>query len=361
MNPSSAANLPAIPPDQFLTLKDFEPAARELLPHPIYEYLAGGAADEITLRENELAFDRIRLWPRVLRDVRSIDIAVTLFDKRLRSPVLLAPVAYQKTVHPLGELATVRGAGRAGVPCVVSNNTTTVIEELAGEAKEPLWFQLYIQKDRSLNKELIQRVEAAGCQGICVTVDTPVLGVRTRQFRAGFQLPNEMLTPHNQDGAGARGNSDPDRHSPIDWTDISWLRSVVRSKLWLKGILHPADAEEAIRTGVDGIMVSNHGARNLDTTPATIEVLPAICSQVAGRVPIILDGGIRRGTDVLKALARGASAVMIGRPYVYALAVSGEEGVVRCVELLIKEFTYAMALMGQASVKELDRSLEWGQ
>ena len=345
--------------DQFISLKEFEPAARTVLPHPVYEYIAGGAGDEITLRENESAFDRIRLWPRVLRNVRTVDPGVSLFGVRFRSPIILAPVAYQKMMHPLGELASVRGAGRAGVPFVVSTNTTTLFEDLAAAATQPLWFQLYFQRERAETKALIQRVEAAGCQGVCVTVDTPVLGTRVRQFRAGFQLPSEMDTPHNQRGGGARGNSDLDRHTPIEWSDIEWLRSVVHSKLWLKGVLHPEDAEQAIRLGVDGIMVSNHGARNLDTTVATIDVLPSICRQVSGRVPVIVDGGIRRGADIVKALARGAAAVMIGRPYVYALAVDGEDGVARSVELLERDFRYAMALVGHASVETLDRTLEW--
>jgi 4-hydroxymandelate oxidase len=348
-----------IPVDQFLTLQDFEPVARQVLPHSVYEYIAGGAGDEVTLADNEKAYDRIRIWPRMLNNVRSVEASTYLFGKKLRSPVVLAPAAFQKTIHPLGELATARGAGKAGVPFVVSTNTTVAIEELAEVATEPLWFQLYVQRDREFTADLIRQVEAAGCEAICVTVDTPVLGVRTRQFRAGFELPPGMVTPHNRSGSGAQGIMDPDLHSPLEWRDIDWLRSVVPGKLWLKGILHPADADQAVRVGADGIMVSNHGARNLDTVPATIEVLPAICDQVAGRAPVIVDGGIRRGTDVLKALARGATAVMIGRPYLYALSVGGEEGVARCVELLIKEFAFAMALAGKASVKELDRSLEW--
>ena len=351
MNPVPDQTKSPIPLEQFLALSDFEPAAKQVLPHAVYEYVASGAGNEFTLGDNERAYDRIRIWPRVLRDVRTIDTRVSLFGKELRSPVLLAPAAYQKTMHPLGETGTTLGAGKAGVPFVVSTNTTVAIEELAGVASAPLWFQLYVQHDRSVTLDLIQRVEAAGCEAICVTVDTPVLGVRTRQLRAGFQLPPGIVTPHNRSGSGARGRMDPSLHSPLQWDDIAWLRSVVKAKLWLKGILHPADADQAIQMGVDGIMVSNHGARNLDTLPATIDALPGVCSRVAGRVPVIVDGGIRRGTDVLKALARGATAVMIGRPYLYALSVGGEEGVARCVDLLLREFNYAMALTGRASVK----------
>ncbi|MBV8098826.1 MAG: alpha-hydroxy-acid oxidizing protein [Verrucomicrobia bacterium] len=359
MNAATKQSQSAISLDQFLALPDFEPAAKQVLPHPVYEYIASGAGNEITLTDNERAYDRIRIWPRVLNDVRSVDTTVSLFGKTLVSPIILAPAAYQGAMHPLGERATVRGAGRAGIPFVVSTNTTVAIEELIKEARAPLWFQLYTQNDRKITENLIGRVETAGCEGICVTADTPVLGVRTRQLRAGFQLPPGVSTPHNVRGGGASGNMDPSLHSPLQWEDIAWLRSLVRTKLWLKGILHPDDADRAINLGVDGIMVSNHGARNLDTMPATIDLLPAIHERVAGRVPVIVDGGIRRGTDVLKALMRGATAVMIGRPYLYALAVGGEDGVARCIDLLTRELTYVLRLVGQASVKKLDRSLEW--
>jgi 4-hydroxymandelate oxidase len=359
MNPVSNQSQPPISLDQFLALPDFEPIAKQVLPHPVYEYIASGAGNEITLIDNERAYDRIRIWPRVLNDVRTVDTTVPLFGKLLSSPILLAPAAYQGAMHPSGELGTVRGAGRAGIPFVVSTNTTIAIEELIKEARAPLWFQLYTQNDRKVTENLVGRVEAAGCEAVCVTADTPVLGVRTRQMRAGFQLPAGVLTPHNLRGGGASGNMDPTLHSPLQWEDIAWLRSIVHTKLWLKGILHPDDADRAIEMGVDGIMVSNHGARNLDTIPATIDALPAIHERVAGRVPVMVDGGIRRGTDVLKALMRGATAVMIGRPYLYALAVGGEEGVARCIDLLIRELNYVLRLVGKASVKELDRSLEW--
>ncbi len=356
MNPGSSQS--TFPLNQFLALADFEPAAKQVLPHAVYEYIAGGAGNEITLVDNERAFDRVKIWPRVLEDVRSVSTKVSLFGNELPSPILLAPAAYQKTMHPLGETASVRGAARARVPFVVSTNSTVAIEELVKEAAGPLWFQLYVQNDRVVTADLIRRVEAAGCPAVCVTVDTPVLGIRTRQFRAGFEVPPGISTPLNQSGAGASGSMDH-LHSPLRWEDIAWLRSIVRGKLWLKGILHPTDADQAISLGVDGIMVSNHGARNLDTTPATIDVLPIICEKVAGRVPVIVDGGIRRGTDVLKGLMRGATAVMIGRPYLYALSVGGEDGVARCIDLLTKELVFVLALVGKRSVKEVDRTLEW--
>jgi 4-hydroxymandelate oxidase len=278
----------------------------------------------------------------------------------LAAPILLAPVAYQRMMHPDGEVATVRGAGTMGAPVVVSTNTTVAIEELAAVAKSPLWFQLYFQKDRTFTQELIERLETAGCQALCVTVDSPVLGVRTRQVRAHFSLPAELKLPHRLGQRHWPANT-PDfgAYSNVTWPDIDWLRSTTKMKLVLKGVLHPEDAEEALQHQVDGIVVSNHGARNLDTIVPTIEALPGITERVAGRIPVLVDGGIRRGTDVVKSLARGATAVLIGRSYIYALSIGGSEGVAHCLRLLRAEFEYAMALVGAASIAELDRAIEW--
>jgi 4-hydroxymandelate oxidase len=343
----------------FLTLADFESAARQSMAQSVYEYLAGGAGDEISLRANQIAFDRIYLLPRVLRDVTPVDSSTTLFGKKLPAPILLAPIAYQCTIHPDGELATVRGAGMMGAHFVVSTNTTVQIEDLAAEAKAPLWFQLYLQKDRGFTQELIQRVEAAGCEALCVTVDTPVLGLRPRQLRSGFRLPSGMKVPHRHDlRPGAQSISDPGGHSNTTWRDIQWLRSITKIRLLLKGVLHPEDAELALKHEVDGIMVSNHGARNLDTVVPTIEALPRIVERVGGRVPVLVDGGIRRGTDVLKSIARGATAVLIGRSYAYALSVGGADGVAHCLRLLRSDLEFAMALVGVASLGELGRHVE---
>ena len=344
----------------FLALADFTPAARKRMSHAVYEFVAGGAGDELSLRANEAAFDKIFLLPRVLRPVTPVDPGVALFGKKLPSPILLAPVAYQGLMHPEGELATVRGAGAAGVPFVVSTNATIAIEDLAAEAKAPLWFQLYWQHDRGFNQELIRRVEAAGCEALCVTVDTPVLGNRLRQLRAQFRLPPEMKLPHRYDlRANLRSVSDPSGHANVTWPDIDWLRSTTKMKLLLKGVLHSEDADEALKHQVDGIIVSNHGARNLDSIVPTIEALPRIAERIGDRVPILVDGGVRRGTDVVKSLARGATAVLIGRSYAYALSVGGAAGVTHCLRLLRAEFEYALALVGAASSKQLDRTIEW--
>jgi 4-hydroxymandelate oxidase len=341
---------------RFLALNEFEPEARAQLPLAVYEYVAGGAADERSISANEESYSRIFLRPRVLRTVAPVDLGQELFGRPLPAPVLLAPAAYQRLMHPEGELGSVQGAIRHGVPFVLSSNGTVSIEEIMAVPGARCWFQLYVQGDRGFTRNSIERVEAAGCEAVCVTVDTPVLGIRPRQLRAKFSIPADLPLPHAK---RARAASDPGMHSAVTWHDVEWLRSVVKSKLLLKGILHPGDAELAIQAGVDGIMVSNHGGRNLDTIIPPIEALPDIAQQVAGRVPLFVDGGIRRGTDALKALLRGANAVLIGRPYLYALAVGGADGVTRCLSLLIEELRLALALVGAASLRELDHEVEW--
>jgi 4-hydroxymandelate oxidase len=342
--------------ERFLALHEFEPEARERLPHAVYEYVAGGAGDELSIRANEESYRRIFLRPRVLRCVAPVDLSQQLFGKALPAPVMLAPAAYQRLMHPAGELASAEGAIRHGVPFILSSNGTVSIEEIMALPGARCWFQLYVQGDHGFTSDSIARVEAAGCEAVCVTVDTPVLGLRPRQTRAEFSIPANVPLPHAK---RARAASDPGMHSALTWRDVDWLRSVVKSKLLLKGILHPADAEMAIRAGADGILVSNHGGRNLDTIIPSIEALPGITQQVAGRVPLFLDGGIRRGTDALKALLRGANAVLIGRPYLYALAVGGADGVARCLSLLIEELRLAFALVGATSLRDLDRDVEW--
>ncbi|MBV9998292.1 MAG: alpha-hydroxy-acid oxidizing protein [Verrucomicrobia bacterium] len=341
---------------QFLAVQEFELEARRRLPHAVYEYVAGGAGDEHSLRANEESYQRIFLRPRVLRSVVPVDLSGEFFGRSLPVPFLLAPAAYQKLMHPEGELGSARGAARYGVPFILSSNGTVPIEEITAIPNVRCWFQLYVQGDRGFTRDSIARVEAAGCEAVCVTVDTPVLGLRPRQLRAGFRVPAGVELPHAR---RFRHASDPGPHSAVTWRDVEWLRSVVKSRLLLKGVLHPADAELAVQTGVDGIMVSNHGGRNLDTIIPTIEALPEIVEQVGGRIPVFADGGIRRGTDVLKGLARGANAVLIGRPYVYALAVAGADGVARCLSLLIEELRLAMALVGAGSLQDLNREVEW--
>jgi 4-hydroxymandelate oxidase len=247
---------------------------------------------------------------------------------------------------------------------VLSSFSSNSLEDVAAAAQTPLWFQLYAQTDRGLTRELVQRAEDAGYGALCLTVDTPVAGVRNREARARIQpppLPN--LRVRQQTGGGSKADSLKLANSlfnaALNWNDLEWLCSFTKVPLLLKGVLNPIDADEAAKVGVAGIIVSNHGGRNLDTFPAAIDALPHVAERVAGRVPILLDGGIRRGTDVLKALALGASAVLIGRPYVFGLAVAGEEGVTKVLNILQSEFRVAMASTGRTNIASIDRSVLW--
>lgn len=338
-------------------LQDFEEAARRILRPEIYDFIAGGAADEITIRWNREAYDRLRLRPRVLVDVSQVDTRVTLLGLDLPHPILLAPVAYQKLLHRDGEIAAVKGAGASESVFVVSSSGNVSVEEAAKAATAPLWFQLYVQPDAGMNRELIQRAQSAGCRALCVTVDTPALGPRNREQRARFTLPPGMKVPMNPQNVKARGASGSSRRVSVTWKDVEEFRRHCSIPVLLKGILHPDDADQAARLGVGGIIVSNHGGRNLDTAPATIDALPDVVDRVAGRAAVLVDGGIRRGTDVVKALARGASAVLIGRPYAYGLAAGGADGVARVVRILRTELEMALALVGRPRIADLDRSV----
>lgn len=331
-------------------LADLEPIARGQMTMLAWEYLASGAADEFTLRWNCGAFEKIRLKPRVLVDVSKIDSRVELFGQELAFPILLAPVGLQRLYHPEGEVAAARGAGVARATYTISSYSTTELEEIAAAATYRTWMQIYLQPDRAFTKDVVQRAEDAGCQALCVTVDLPVIGVRNRLDRARFAVPPELTVPHMMENFAG---------SPVTWEDIEWLRSITKLPVLLKGILDPDDAEIATENGVSGIIVSNHGARDLDSTPATIDALPFVAERVAGRIPVLMDGGVRRGTDVLKALAFGAKAVMIGRPFCFGLAAGGAQGVARVVDILRKEFEIAMALTGRTSVPQIDRSVIW--
>lgn len=340
-----------------LSLPEQEEQARAVLSDSVYAFIASGAGDEVTVGWNREAWNRIPIRPRVLADVARLDTRLTLLGRELPFPILLAPSAYHRAVHPEGERATARGAGAAGAAWVVSTGTNTPIEEIAREASAPLWFQLYVQSDRGFTAELVRRVEDAGCEALCLTVDTPVLGARNRQSRAGFRLPDGVGVPYYSDVNTGRRRLDTSEKGVLTWDDVAWLRGIARVPVLLKGILTAEDAQRSVEAGVEGIIVSNHGGRNLDTLPATAEMLPEVVERVAGRLPVLVDGGIRRGTDVLKALAMGADAVLVGRPYLYGLAVEGAEGVRRTVEILRRELELAMALAGRASLAEIDAAL----
>jgi 4-hydroxymandelate oxidase len=361
-------------PPEVVCLSDFEDAAKARIPHMAWEFYNGAVADEITMRWNKEAYQRIRLKPRILVDVSKLDTRVRLFGQELAYPIILAPTAYHKLANPEGEVATARGAGAVGATMVVSSMSTTAVEDIAAAAKAPLWFQLYFQPDRGFTRDLVQRAEAAGCRAICLTVDTPAVGARNREMRAKFALPSNLNLPNLRGlvingvamdkNAGGHAAAPGSIYSPVmdaamTWRDVEWLLGVVKVPLLFKGVLNPDDADHAVRVGVKGIMVSNHGARNLDTVPATVDALPLVAEKVAGRVPVIVDGGVRRGTDVLKALALGANAVMIGRPYLYGLGVAGDDGVSSVVSILRREFEMAMALTGRPTIASIDKSVLW--
>lgn len=351
-----------------VNLGDWERAAEARLGHEAREYLAGGSADEITVRWNREAFDALALLPRVLRGVGELDTRCELLGETLDHPVLLAPTGYNLLFHPEGERATARGAAAAGAVLVLSTVATRTLEETAAAAPARLWFQLYFQRDRDFTCRLLARAEAAGCRALVLTVDTPVLGARDRERRAGFRLPRgvraENLADATKDLAHGHSWSDDGIYSPLSdptltWETVAWLRGQTNLPLVLKGILAPGDARRAVEAGAAGIIVSNHGGRNLDTALAAIAALPAVAEAVGGRVPVLLDGGVRRGTDIVKSLALGARAVMIGRPYLWGLAVDGAAGVERVVRMLVTELRTAMALCGTPKLADIGRKLVW--
>ena len=352
---------------QAINLFDFAAGARARMSEMAYAYLSGGGADEITLRRNRDQLDALCLVPRVLVDVGAVDTRLELFGEAFAFPILLAPTGFQRLAHPEGEIATARGAAAADATYVTSTVATTSIEAIGAATTGRLWFQLYIQRDRGFTRELVQRAEAAGCQALCITVDTPVLGPRDREKRAGMALPpgltyenlKGLMAPDDQHAEFHRGIYNPFLDPTITWETIAWVRSFARVPVLLKGVLAPDDARRAADEGVTGVIVSNHGGRNLDTVPASIEALPRVVEAVAGRIPVLMDGGVRRGTDVIKALALGAKAVLIGRPYVWGLACAGAEGVQRVVEILRSELEMAMALCGVPKLARIDRTLLW--
>lgn len=360
--PSPLPPLSSIPPD-VVSVDDYEVLAYERLDAPVWAYLSGGAADECTLRENRAAFERIRLSPRLFRDFNGANTRVHIAGTSYDHPIFLAPTASHHLFHPDGENATAIGAYAMQAPWVVSTQASTSLEDIARVTRSPLWFQLYIQSDREFTADLVRRAEIAGYRALVVTADAPLNGLRNREQRAGFRMPPGI------EAVNLRGFHAPppaDRvfgseilHSAPTWQDIPWLKSRTKLPVFIKGILDPADARLAIENGADGIVVSNHGGRTLDTLPATIDALPAIAEAVQKRVPILLDGGIRRGTDVFKAIALGASAVMIGRPYLHGLAAAGALGVAHVLKILRTELELTMALTGARSLAEITPASLW--
>ena len=347
-----------------INVSDYAAAARGKMDPAAFDYYAGGAGDEQTLAANARGFERVSLLPRVLVDVSRVDTATTLLGRRHAMPILLAPTAYHRLADPEGEVATARGATAAGALMTVSTMATRTLEDVAAAAGAGRWFQLYVHKDRGITHHFVGRAEAAGYEALVLTVD------RERYARTGFKLPADMpaanflaaypeyAAPGGAGGSGTlRSHAIAHLDASLTWDAIRWLKSMTRMPLLLKGIMDPADARRAVDLGVDGVIVSNHGGRQLDGAAATIAALPAVTTEVAGAIPVLMDGGVRRGVHVLAALALGADAVLIGRPYLWGLAAGGEDGVRHVLELLRDELATAMALAGRPTIPSIDRSL----
>lgn len=354
--------------DPLINLQEYEVRARARLEPSAFDYYVSGAHDELTLRENRAAYERLRLAYRVLVDVSRCEPATAVLGSPVALPVLVAPTAFHRLACPEGERATVRAAGAAGTIMILSSLSNTAVEDVVAAASGPVWFQLYVYRDREATAGLVRRAEAAGCEAIVLTVDAPRLGRRERDVRNRFHLP-EGLTVENLLPAGYGAVQQPAHESglaayfaslidpSLDWDDIVWLRGLTRLPLVLKGIVRADDAVRAVEVGAAAVVVSNHGGRQLDTSISTIAALPAIVDAVAGRIEVLLDGGIRRGTDVIKALALGAQAVCVGRPVLWGLAVDGQAGVEHVLGLLREELELAMALCGTPSIAAIERDL----
>jgi len=337
---------------------DYRPYARERVTAGAWAYLDGGSADETTVRRNADAFGELLLRQRLFADPGEGHTRLELFGRTLDYPILLAPVANLGLAHPEGDLAAAAAAAAMRTVMVASTQANVAIEDMAAIGG-PLWFQLYIQHDREFTAALIRRAEAAGCEALVVTGDAPVSGLRNREQRAGFAMPDGLEAVNLRGMRRLGAHQSAPGQAPLfgsellarapNWRDLEWLRGLTRLPILLKGVMTPQDALRAVDAGMDGIIVSNHGGRVLDGQPATIEVLPEIAQAVDGRVPVLCDGGIRRGSDVFKALALGASAVLIGRAYVYALAAAGAPGVAHVLHLLRAELEATMVLTGCAT------------
>ncbi|MCO8301182.1 alpha-hydroxy acid oxidase, partial [Streptomyces sp. RKCA744] len=344
-----------------LSLDEYAERARTRLDPAVWDFIEGGAGDERTLAANRAAFDRVRLRPRVLTGAGEGDPSTTVLGRRWTAPVAVAPMAYHTLMHPDGETATARAAGAAGLPLVVSTFAGRSFAEIAAAAGSPLWLQVYCFRDRATTRRLVERAADAGFEALVLTGDTPRLGRRLRDLRNDFRLPPH-ITPANLP-ADEADYSSPSEHGrtgldpSLDWSVIAWLRSVSPLPVLVKGVMTAEDARCAIAAGADGIVVSNHGGRQLDGTAATLEVLPRIAAAVDGRCALLLDGGVRRGRDVLAALALGADAVLLGRPVLHGLAVAGADGAAGVLDLVLDELSEAMALTGTATAAGADAAL----
>jgi (S)-2-hydroxy-acid oxidase len=355
-------------------IDDIAAIARQKLDRNAYNYYVSGADGEQTLTDNVEAFKRYRFRPRFLRDVSKIDTATSILGETISFPVCVAPTAMHRMAHPEGEAATARACIKYNTCMTLSSWSTVRIEDVAKRSGDGLrWFQLYVYKDRALTASLVKRAEAAGYKAIAVTIDTPIVGKRLNDNRFGFDLPSHLtLANFDMESTGSLLSEERAKKgtgsalqrytqrmtdTSLSWKDITWLMSITSLPVVVKGVLTAEDARIAVELGVKGILVSNHGARQLDGVPATIEVLKEIVDAVCGKCEVYLDGGVRRGTDVLKALALGARAVFIGRPVLWGLAYKGQEGVEKVLQLLKDEFSLAMMLSGCTSVSSITKEL----
>jgi L-lactate dehydrogenase (cytochrome) len=369
------------PPDRLArchSIADLASQARRRLPRAAYDYLEGGSEGEYTMRRNRAALDACELMPQVLRDVRNVDLTTTLMGAELPFPFILAPVGGPRLIHHEGELAVARAAAKERIPYAVSTLSSFSVERVTAEADGPLWFQLYVWGDRGRSKELIQRASESGYQALVLTADCSVRSKRERELRAGIVLPSPRLTARsiaegavhpawawrflsqdrlsfpNLAGADAPDGTIEELSDLFDgsltWADLEWIRATWDGPLVLKGVLSPDDARRAAELGVQAVVVSNHGGRQLDHVPATIDALPAVVDAVGDLADVLFDSGVRRGSDILAALSRGAAAVLIGRAYLYGLAAGGQAGVHRAVQILVEELRIAMALSGVSNV-----------
>ena len=372
-----------------LTIDDLRRLARRRLPRAVFDFVEGGAGDERTVARNRAAFERLLFRPRALVDVSKREQATVVLGERVSTPVLVSPTGMAGLCWPKGEVAAARAAQDAGTIYTLSTHSSCSIEEVAAGAPGALWFQLYVWQNRDLTRSFVDRARAAGYRALVLTIDVPIISRRERDLRNGFTIPPRITVRNALDTlrrvgwmrrvlfgprltlanlVGAPGAPRADivtlggvAHRQVDpsvaWADLAWFRSLWQGPLVLKGILTAADARRAADHGVDGLIVSNHGGRQLDGTPASVEALPEIADAVGDRVEVLLDGGVRRGADVVRALALGARAVMVGRPYLYGLAVGGTAGVRRALDILAGEVDHTLALVGVPRVGDLDRTV----
>nr|XP_019550258.2 peroxisomal (S)-2-hydroxy-acid oxidase GLO3-like [Aedes albopictus] len=346
------------------SVKDYERRAAEIIPRNALDYYRSGAGDELSLRLNRVCFDRLRIRPRVLKSGAKRDLSVNLFGDRYSMPIGISPTAMQRMAHPEGEVANAKAAASRGVGFTLSTISTSSMEQVAaGTLGAPKWFQLYIYRDRKLTESLVRRAEKAGFKAIVLTVDAPMFGLRRADMRNKFSLPPHLVLANfegrlatgvqSQGGSGINEYITEQLDQTLSWDDVKWLVNFTKLPVIVKGILTQEDAVLAADMGVQGIWVSNHGARQLDSVPASIEALPEIVKAVGDRTTIVIDGGVTEGTDVFKAIALGAKMVLFGRPALWGLAVNGQQGVEHILDLLRKELDVAMALAGCQKVEDI--------